>query len=403
MYCICQIDKESNEEIVKMHILEDEFTNRIIKIIEYNANLRDIKYTILQNKNILNVEESLDIVDGYYLLENGKHIQLIKKYKQKISGYIYDSEESKVEILFTWKLIKHAQYNMYDSEKSKIESPFTWKLNKDAQYNHLDNNTIPLNTDNIIYEFPLEKMCKHPSILIIGGRGTGKSFLANHLMNALNALNALNTGDSFIKNSLIISPMDAHQNFYSTKFPEAEIIYDFDGEKILSYLTKETKDDKSITKQFPQVVSDLESDKNISDSPKVIECDKNISIPNRCFVLDCCYKEGWEKDKAPMELLFNARHYKASVILVMQTPFGLPPVVRLNFDYVFLLKDDSLINKRRLWDNYASVFPTIGAFEKVFDKCTENYGSMVIDNCRPSNSINEKIYWFKANDFSQEQ
>lgn len=80
----------------------------------------------------------------------------------------------------------------------------------------------------------------------------------------------------------------------------------------------------------------------------------------------------------------------------MQTPIGLPPELRLNFDYVFLLKENSAINRKKLWMNYASVFPSLDIFEKVFAKITENFCSMVINNKSISDKIEDQIFWFKA-------
>jgi hypothetical protein len=44
------------------------------------------------------------------------------------------------------------------------------------------------------------------------------------------------------------------------------------------------------------------------------------------------------------------------------------------------------------------MFPTFAVFEVVFKSCTDDFGSMVIDNRKPSDNINEKIFWYKAID-----
>jgi hypothetical protein len=120
--------------------------------------------------------------------------------------------------------------------------------------------------------------------------------------------------------------------------------------------------------------------------------------PESIAVMDDCLakKKTWVKDENIMEILMNGRHYKLTYILTMQTPLGIPPDLRLNFDYIFLLKEDSSINKKKLWDNFASMFPTQAIFEKVFAKCTEDFKAMVIDNRKPSDKIKDKVFWFKA-------
>jgi hypothetical protein len=120
--------------------------------------------------------------------------------------------------------------------------------------------------------------------------------------------------------------------------------------------------------------------------------------PSGILIMDDCLaqKKSWAKDQNISEILMNGRHYRLTYILTMQTPLGITPDLRLNFDYVFLLKDDSTINKKKLWDNYASMFPSLPIFERVFGKCTEDYRSMVIDNRKPSDNLHDKVFWFKA-------
>lgn len=92
----------------------------------------------------------------------------------------------------------------------------------------------------------------------------------------------------------------------------------------------------------------------------------------------------------------NGRHYHLTYILTMQEPLGLMPNLRSNFDYIFLLKENSALNKKKLWTNYASMFPSLAVFEKVLATVTENYCSLVIDNRKATDDISKQIYWYKA-------
>jgi len=116
------------------------------------------------------------------------------------------------------------------------------------------------------------------------------------------------------------------------------------------------------------------------------------------LIMDDCLsqKDKWAKDQNIKEVLMNGRHYGLTYILTMQTPLGITPELRLNFDYIFLLKEDSAINKKKLYENYASMFPNLKIFESVFSGCTKDYCSMVIDNRRPTDKIQEKVFWFQA-------
>ena len=80
----------------------------------------------------------------------------------------------------------------------------------------------------------------------------------------------------------------------------------------------------------------------------------------------------------------------------MQFALGIPPEMRSNFDYIFLLAEDFISNRKRLYDHYAGMFPTFDMFQQVFLDVTEDYGCMVIDNRVHSKDITKKVFWYKA-------
>jgi hypothetical protein len=104
-----------------------------------------------------------------------------------------------------------------------------------------------------------------------------------------------------------------------------------------------------------------------------------------------------------MRLLFmNGRHWKVMLIITMQYPLGIPPALRTNIDYVFILREPYIANRKRIFENYAGMFPTFESFCQVMDQCTENYECLVINNNAKSNKLQEQVFWYKAdshNDF----
>jgi hypothetical protein len=99
-----------------------------------------------------------------------------------------------------------------------------------------------------------------------------------------------------------------------------------------------------------------------------------------------------------MRLLFmNGRHWKVFLIITMQYPLGIPPTLRTNIDYVFILREPYIANRKRIYENYAGMFPTFESFCQVMDQCTENYECLVIDNNVKSNKLSDQIFWYKAN------
>ena len=212
-------------------------------------------------------------------------------------------------------------------------------------------------------EFKLNKMVKNPHILIIAKKGHGKSILADNLIKYLIALKPDSDPDISIA-----CPAERLNPFYQPKYPDAKIIYNLR--------------EKFFKKLLIEASTDIENKKDA----------------NRIVVLDDCFvkMKNWCKNETVTEILMNNRHYDMPYIVIIQTPYGITPDIRLNFDYIFLLKEDSAINKQKLWDNYASMFPTYSTFEKVFTEYTKNFCCMVIDNRTQQDDINDKVFWFRA-------
>ena len=66
------------------------------------------------------------------------------------------------------------------------------------------------------------------------------------------------------------------------------------------------------------------------------------------------------------------------------------------------MREPYIANRKRIWENYAGMFPTFESFCQVMDQCTENYECLVIDNNTKSNRLHDQIFWYKAephNDF----
>jgi GTPase SAR1 family protein len=223
-----------------------------------------------------------------------------------------------------------------------------------------------------IKEFDFNLMVSNPSILIIGKRGSGKSYIVRELLNHFQKIG--------ITDAHIVSPTERMRSFYEPKFPKSTIEYEL----------KET----TIAKLLIEASIRIETNRRIKQG----EIDDEIR-PGKVVILDDCLRSKdriWE-DSSFRELIMNGRHYELPYVLTMQFPEEILPQYRLNFDYVFLLAEDASTNKKSLWKQYASFIPAVGVFDKIFTKCTENYRCMVINNRTATDSIFEKMYHYKAN------
>ena len=93
----------------------------------------------------------------------------------------------------------------------------------------------------------------------------------------------------------------------------------------------------------------------------------------------------------------NGRHWKVMLVITMQYPLGVPPNLRTNIDYTFILREPyNIANRKRIWENFAGMFPTFESFCQVMDQCTENYECLVVSNNAKSNRLEDQIFWYKA-------
>ena len=209
---------------------------------------------------------------------------------------------------------------------------------------------------------------KGPVVVLIGRRDTGKSFLVKDLL--------FHHVD--IPIGTVISGTEAGNGFYAKHVPKLFIHNEYNTGLIENVLKRQKQVIKQVNKQ--------------------IETFKKSNIDPRTFVIldDCLYDNGWARDKMMRLLFMNGRHWKVMLVITMQYPLGIPPTLRTNIDYVFILREPYIANRKRIYENYAGMFPTFESFCQVMDQCTENFECLVIDNNVKSNQLQDQIFWYKA-------
>ena len=215
---------------------------------------------------------------------------------------------------------------------------------------------------------------KGPVVVLIGRRDTGKSFLVRDLLYY----------HQEIPIGTVISGTEEGNGFYAKMVPKLFIHNEYNTAIIENILKRQ----KTVLKQIQ----------------KEMETYKKSNIDPRAFVIldDCLYDNTWTRDKMMRLLFMNGRHWKIMLIITMQYPLGVPPTLRTNIDYVFILREPYIANRKRIYENYAGMFPTFESFCQVMDQCTENYECLVVNNNAKSNKLQDQVFWYKAdnhNDF----
>jgi hypothetical protein len=207
-----------------------------------------------------------------------------------------------------------------------------------------------------------------PVIVFIGRRDTGKSFLVRDLLHH----------HQDIPIGTVISGTEAGNGFYSNMVPKL-FIHDEYNTAIIENILKRQK----------MVIKQVKKETDVYGK---------TNIDARAFVIldDCLYDNSWAREKLMRLLFMNGRHWKIMLVITMQYPLGVPPNLRTNIDYTFILREPYIANRKRIYENYAGMFPTFESFCQVMDQCTENYECLVVANNVKSNKLEEQIFWYKA-------
>ena len=207
-------------------------------------------------------------------------------------------------------------------------------------------------------------------LVFLGKRNTGKSFLVRDILYY----------QRDIPVGTIICPTEGANKFYSKIVPGLFIHDEYTPHLVECVLKRQKMMTKKINKETMMY--------------------GKCSVDPRAFLIldDCLYDGCWKKDKNIRYMFMNGRHQKLMLLVTLQYPLGVPPDLRTNIDYVFILRENNHGNRKRIYENYCSVFPTFEMFCDVMDILTEGYGCLVIDNTSKSNKLEENIFWYTAED-----
>lgn len=111
---------------------------------------------------------------------------------------------------------------------------------------------------------------------------------------------------------------------------------------------------------------------------------------------DVFYDKGICRSQSFRFLFFNGRHVRVTVIILIQYMVDLPPDLRANVDVVCSMKETILANRLKLFKMFFGVFATFADFESVFERCTQNYECICLDNTLQSTGVADCIFWYKA-------
>lgn len=203
-------------------------------------------------------------------------------------------------------------------------------------------------------------------IAVIGPRGSGKSTLIKDILYQVRK----------IPIGKVINGTERASPFYSDFVPDILIDTEWDLEK-----AEDFKDRAEDLKELKRMNPDY----------------RNVNTHSFFILDDCIYDDAWPKTKVMREIFMNGRHFNITFILAMQTPLGLPPLLRDQIEYTFICGVSGYKNKEKIFDNYVKGIDSKRQFFKIVDSCTSGFNCLVIKNCAENTNMGANVFWYKAN------
>lgn len=219
-----------------------------------------------------------------------------------------------------------------------------------------------------VKKFDMKRVPQDAVCVFIGRRRTGKSTLVRDLL-----FNHQN-----LPLGTVISGTEESNGAYGKMIPPIFIHPEYSPLILDNYVKRQKKIMKSIQDEAAQGIVSKKD-------------------PRSFLILDdCMYDDSWTHDKNIRYLFMNGRWLKVFFIITMQYPLGIQPALRTNVDFVFILREPYMTNRKRIYDNYGSAFPSFEFFCQMMDQLTENYGCIVIDNTSQSSKLEDTVYYYRA-------
>lgn len=218
-------------------------------------------------------------------------------------------------------------------------------------------------------KFNIKSIPEDSTVIFIGRRRTGKSTLMKDLLSY----------HKEIPLGSVVSGTEESNGFFKKIIPSMFIHEEYNPMIVSNFVKRQRIIMKKIQKE--------ENETGVKSK-----------IDPRAFMIleDCLYDDSWIRDTNIRYLFMNGRHCKVFFMVAMQYPLGIPPILRTNVDFVFILKEPSPSNRRRIFDNFGACFPSFEFFCQVMDQCTQNFECLVIDNNSTTGKIEDTIFWYKA-------
>lgn len=219
-------------------------------------------------------------------------------------------------------------------------------------------------------EFSMSKLIKNPgaNVVIVGKKNTGKSTLIKDIL--------AHVADIF-PIVIAMSGSESTNNFYKKMLPDIFVWHSINSAKFAwihqrqaEFGDKVRKGEKSFQKLMTGIGLILD---------------------------DCIANVDWAKDDHLTWFVTNGRHLPIILMIAVQSFKKLPPVIRTNIDYAFILMCNNFTERKKIREELMGMVESKAEFDGIFNKYTDNYKCIVVDNVSKSTDLSDLLFWYKAN------
>lgn len=194
--------------------------------------------------------------------------------------------------------------------------------------------------------------------VIIGKPGTGKTTLIASLLYAKKHIFPV---------GIAMSGTEDSNHYYRQILPGTFVFNEYNEDKIKDFIKRQKVAKTHCQNPWGVLLLD-----DCTDDPKIFNKPLQHGL----------YKRG--------------RHWKMWYILSLQYAMDVKPVIRVNVDGCFILREPSVKIRKVIWENYAGIIPDFGMFCDIMDTVTDDYTALYIHNATTSNNIEDCIFYYKA-------
>ena len=219
-------------------------------------------------------------------------------------------------------------------------------------------------------EFSMSKLIKNPgaNIVIIGKKNTGKSTLIKDILAHVSEIFPV---------VIAMSGSESTNNFYKKMLPDIFVWHDINASKFAWIHQRQQEFGEKVRK-----------------GEKSFE---GLLTGVGLIIDDCIANVDWTKDDHLTWFITNGRHLPIILLIAVQSFKKLPPVIRTNIDYGFVLMCNNYTERKKIREELMGMVENKSQFDGIFNKYTDNFKCIVVDNVSKSTELQDLLYWYKAN------